>query len=196
MFGHNFIRRASGIYSPALIGLAGRWRFLACPTCCPTPSSCTGCTAGTAPDEIEVTIAGWGSCADPYQTDYFPCQYCSDLNQSYILTGASLTLPYACSYSYGDESPCPGSSFTPTKRMSVTATINASLLTVYFQAFQFDGYPQYPAVATFQKAWTATDCSSMSGVSVPCINYSEGIWDSTITRLCCTSGPTCLVSAV
>jgi len=102
MFGDNFIRRASGIYSPALIGLAAPWRFLPCEECC--EDGCDQC-AGESPGERSVTIDGVANDSSCL------AGACEQINDTYVLLwqGPSLNPYIRCSWgSTGLGIPCYG----------------------------------------------------------------------------------------
>ena len=92
MFGRNFIRRASGIYAPALIGLAGPWRFLPCEECC--EQGCNECANPSVPTERSVTIAG------VVNRSCYPSE-CDAVNHTYVLTWGG-----ACAWGWNGAISC------------------------------------------------------------------------------------------
>lgn len=81
----NFIRRASGFYTPAIIGLAAvPWQFTPCPDCC--GFICIACQDGTSHGAFNLTLDGFID---------FGFDDCAILNDSYVLTEK---IPESCTY--------------------------------------------------------------------------------------------------
>lgn len=83
LIGKNFIRRASGLYVPPLIGLPwAPWRFLPCFGCCVAGSAM--CCMADPPDEFAVTLEGGG--AGPLCEHTYPDVTCADyLDRTYVI---------------------------------------------------------------------------------------------------------------
>jgi len=82
MFGDNFIRNASGIYVPPLIGLAehplGRFQPCGSGNCCaPAPLACGNCWSGTQPTTVWADIPAFEDNV---------CEECSGYEQTVLLS--------------------------------------------------------------------------------------------------------------
>ena len=173
MFGDNFIRRASGIYSPALIGLAAPWRFLPCEECC--QQGCAQC-AGESPGERSVTIDGVTDVA-------YGCLagVCDQINDTYVLTWGGVWNP--CSWSLsGQGIPCYG--ILGGFGYSVAMTVGVAGGGGYHTSVQINSIPvgAGPLVAWQSVTPAKPDCTATSG-SLPMYGY--------LSFPCDFSGATC-----
>lgn len=185
MFGTNLIRRASGLYVPPLIGLAGKWKFLPCGegNCC--SGAAPQCCGGSQPDEWSVALAG-------LVDDHCPC---STYNNTFVLAASG-----TCEWDlYLDAMSCPYETYGMTLSLQAYFTYPPTVHSIFVKL-----------VREFDNDWVAWWFKTFPDAGFSCLNLSnEDIplyapvpsaqcrsWRSPFPACCDESAATCHITAV
>lgn len=180
MFGKDFIRRASGLYVPPLIGLAvnplGRFQPCGEGNCCGSGGVFPCWCFEPWPEEFGVDIAGIVDKVPPR------CEVCDALNDTYVIPYYGLFCGASDSWA---PSPCPNIGPGST---DIQLLLGATTVRVGFLSGTASFPPPHASEALFEGSWGGGNCGAISGLGVPLTSYVAGECDM--------SGATCTITAL